>query len=142
MTDTHAPRIVRSDDGGYTVVIQGPTQPAPSFWHYATLADAQAAHPGAVLEGPPSMASFAAPDWTGTLTRAQRADVVTARQTILRAVSGHEDVDLPAAAAMLDRVLDAGCPHDPASRVTAPDTDGRSLTTCHACGVSWFAAPA
>ena len=76
-----------------------------------------------------------------TLTRAQRADVVTARQTILRAASGHDDADLPAAAAMLDRVLEAGCPHDPAGHHTAPDTDGRPLTTCPACGVSWYAVP-
>jgi len=45
-------RIVRSDDGGYTVAIQRPTQPAPSFWHFTTLAEAQDAYPGAVLEGP------------------------------------------------------------------------------------------
>ena len=140
--DTGTARIFRSDDGGYTVAHQRPTQAGPSFWYYATLAEAQDAYPGAVLEGPPEMASFPAPDGTGTLTRAQLADVVTARQTILRAASGHDDVDLPAAAAMLDRVLEAGCPHDPAGHYTAPDTDGRPLTTCHACGVSWYAAPA
>lgn len=43
------------------------------------------------------------------LTRNQRANVVTARQTILRAASGHEDAD------------------------------GRSLTTCPACRVNWYA---
>jgi|GEM_PF-6974795 len=50
--DTGTARIFRSDDGGYTVAIRRPTQPAPSFWYYPTLAEAQDAYPGAVLEGP------------------------------------------------------------------------------------------
>lgn len=66
-----------------------------------------------------------------------RADLVTARQTILRAVEGHDDADLPAAAAMLDHALRALCPHDPGSWYTA-DHRGRSLTTCNECGVSWY----
>lgn len=76
------------------------------------------------------------------LSERQRADIGTARQTILRAASGHDDADLPTAAAMLDRVLRETCPHDPASWYTAPDTDGRELTTCYACGVSWYAQAA
>ncbi len=59
MTNTSTARIFRSDDGGYTVAHQRATQAAPSFWHYATIAEARAAYPGAVLEGPPEMASFA-----------------------------------------------------------------------------------
>ena len=66
-----------------------------------------------------------------------RADLITARQTILRAVEGHDDADLPAAAAMLDHALRALCPHDPGSWYTA-DHRGRSLTTCNECGVSWY----
>lgn len=76
------------------------------------------------------------------LTEAQRADIITARQTLLRAASGHDDADLPAAAAMLDMVLRESCPHDPASWHTAPDADGRELTTCYACGASWYAQAA
>ena len=55
MTDTGntgTARIFRSDDGGYTVAHQRPTQAAPSFWYYPTIAEARAAYPGAVLEGP------------------------------------------------------------------------------------------
>ena len=69
--------------------------------------------------------------------RSTRAEIVTARNTILRAASG-ESADLETAAAMLDTVLKSLCPHDPASRHTALDAAGRILTTCSACGVSWF----
>ena len=34
------------------------------------------------------------------------ADLITARLTIQRAVDGHDDADLPAAAAMIQRVID------------------------------------
>ena len=59
MTDTNAgtARIFRSDDGGYTVAHQRPTQAGPSFWYYPTLAEARAAYPGAVLEAPGDAAS-------------------------------------------------------------------------------------
>lgn len=67
-----------------------------------------------------------------------RADLVTARQWILRAVEGRDDADLPAAAAMLDHALQALCPHGAGSWYTA-DSGGRSLTTCNECGVSWYA---
>lgn len=66
-----------------------------------------------------------------------RADLVTARQTVLRAAGG-DDADLPAAAAMLDNALRLLCPHDPQGWYTAPDRDGRILTTCNTCGVSWY----
>lgn len=59
------------------------------------------------------------------LTDAQRANIVTARQPILRAARGDE-ADLPTAAAMLDAVLRASCPHDPAGWHTAPDETGAS----------------
>jgi len=72
------------------------------------------------------------------LTTAQRADLVTARETITRAVAG-QDVDLEVAAAILDRLLAETCPHDPATWHTAPDAEGRALTTCGAREVSWFA---
>jgi len=47
---------------------------------------------------------------------------------------------MPAAAAYLDRVLEAACPHGPAAWHRAPDAAGRELVTCHACGVSRFVA--
>ena len=74
------------------------------------------------------------------LSTEHRAHLATARATILRAIDGHGDVDLPAAAAYLDRVLEGTCPHDPATWHRAPDAAGRDLVTCHACGVSWYAA--
>jgi len=63
------------------------------------------------------------PDRPGTLTRAQRDVTRSTRETIAR-------------------VLRDGCHHDPGGWYTAPDTAGRPLTTCYACGVSWYAAPA
>jgi hypothetical protein len=65
---------------------------------------------------------------------------VTARATIHRALSGEGDTDLAAAAAYLDRVLEATCPHDPATWFRAPDPTGRELVTCYACGVSWYSS--
>jgi hypothetical protein len=76
-----------------------------------------------------------------TLTRRQRADVVTARQTIHRAVAGHDDVDLPRAAALLDRVLRDGCPHDPAGWVMDRDEGDWPITMCWECHVGWYAGP-
>lgn len=67
-----------------------------------------------------------------------RADLVTARETVRRAAGGHDDADLPAAAARLDHALRALCPHDPQGWYTAPDRDGHMLTTCNTCGVSWY----
>jgi hypothetical protein len=72
------------------------------------------------------------------LTTEHKKHLVTARQTILRSVDGFDDADLPAAAAMLDSILRETCPHDPASWHTAPDADGRILTTCYQCVVSWY----
>ena len=72
-----------------------------------------------------------------TLTQRQRDDIVTAREMIHRAAAGFGDVDLPGAAAMLDRVLREGCPHDPAGWVTVGA--GRPQITCPACDVSWHA---
>lgn len=71
------------------------------------------------------------------LSDMQRADVVTARNTVRRAAQG-EASDLDAAAAMLDRVLKNTCPHEPASWVHSTTETGERLTTCPACNVSWF----
>lgn len=70
------------------------------------------------------------------LTTEQRKAIVTARETIRRAVHGG-DADLPRAAAMLDTVLRDSCPHGEAGWLMT-DQDGETLTTCPACGVSWF----
>jgi hypothetical protein len=72
------------------------------------------------------------------LSRQERAHIVTARETINRAVLGETDADLTAASSLLDRVLESTCPHDPATRFRAPDAAGRELVTCYACGVSWY----
>jgi hypothetical protein len=72
------------------------------------------------------------------LNQEQRANIVTARQTINRAVSGETDADLGAAASMLDRVLESTCPHDPDRWYQAPDATGRDLVPCYACNVSWY----
>ena len=74
------------------------------------------------------------------ITTEYRAHLASARATINRAVAGHDAVDLPAAAAYIDRVLAGTCPHDPATWHRAPDAAGRDLVTCHACGVGWYAA--
>ena len=76
----------------------------------------------------------------GILASRQRADVVRTRQALFRVAAGYDDVNLPGAAALLDRVLREGCPHDPAGWVTAGAS--RPLTTCPACNVSWHADPA
>ncbi len=72
------------------------------------------------------------------LSREERAHIVTARQTIYRALTGETDADLAAAASLLDRVLESTCPHDPGTRYRAPDQTGRELVTCCACAVSWY----
>ena len=71
------------------------------------------------------------------LSRQERAHIVTARQTIDRALLGEPDADLAAASSLLDRVLESTCPHDPTTRIQASDATGRELVTCYACGVSW-----
>jgi hypothetical protein len=74
------------------------------------------------------------------LAEQQRADLVTARGTLRRAAHDPDGVDYEAAASMLDRVAGALCPHDLAEHHTAPDvTTGRPLTTCYACGLTWYA---
>lgn len=70
-----------------------------------------------------------------------RADIVTARNTLERIAAGADDADSVTAAAMLDHTLKRECPHDPATWHTAPDAAGRPLTTCGACGVSWYEHP-
>lgn len=70
------------------------------------------------------------------LTDDQSAALVTARQTIRRQLAG-DDADLTAAAALLDRVLRASCPHGRSSWVTS-EIDGESFTTCVLCGYGWF----
>lgn len=70
--------------------------------------------------------------------REQRANLVTARETVRRAAKGEDNVDLAAAADLLDRVLESTCPHDPSNWINGPDESGRQIITCLECGVSWF----
>lgn len=72
------------------------------------------------------------------LTREQRADIVTARETIRRAARGDLDADLDAVAAQLDRVLATTCPHDQSQQFRAPDQSGSMLVTCFGCNVTWY----
>ena len=72
------------------------------------------------------------------LTREQRADIVSARETIRRAASGDLDADLDAAAALLDHLLVTTCPHDQSQQFRAPDQSGNMLVTCFGCNVSWY----
>lgn len=72
------------------------------------------------------------------MNREQRADIVTARESLRRAASGADDVDFDAAAAMLDRVLYTSCPHGREAWHTERDSTGQALTTCPLCGVSWY----
>jgi hypothetical protein len=72
------------------------------------------------------------------LNSESRADIVTARNTLELIARGADYADPSTAAALLDRALKRECPHDPATWQTAPDDTGRSLTTCGACGVSWY----
>lgn len=72
-----------------------------------------------------------------TDTPAIRSDLVTARQTIRRAIAG-DDADLEAAAGLIDATLQALCPHDPAGHFHTTADSGEELTTCTACGVSWY----
>ena len=75
-----------------------------------------------------------------SLSNEQRADLSTARETLLLADSGTDNVDFVTAAAMIDRVLATACSHSQARHYTTSDeTTGRPLTTCPECGVSWYA---
>lgn len=87
-----------------------------------------------------SAAQVATPVATLTgIDRRARADLVTARGT-LRRIAGGNEADPDTAASMIDRVLATVCPHDASEHHTAPDVmDGRPLTTCYGCGVTWYA---
>lgn len=73
------------------------------------------------------------------MNREQRADIVTARESLRRAAEGLEDVDFETAAAMLDRVLAESCPHAMSETVNPPGDP--ETVVCSACGVSWRAYP-
>jgi hypothetical protein len=72
------------------------------------------------------------------ITKETRAHLMAARDDVSRAGDGHPNLDLALAAAHIDRALEALCPHLPVTRKTGPDERGRSLTTCYACGMSWY----
>ena len=68
-----------------------------------------------------------------------RDSIVFARERITRAAQGYRLIELQSVARIIDRVLKETCPHDPVGWYTTPDAkSGRQLTTCPACGVSWY----
>lgn len=69
-----------------------------------------------------------------------RADIGSARATLLRAMIDPESADYQTAAAMLDRALASLCPHTREAWQTGADpATGRPLTTCYGCNISWYA---
>ena len=72
------------------------------------------------------------------LSQQNRANIVTARESVRRAMSGYEDVDFIRVIGMLDAVLASSCPHDPA-QYTRTEVDGRREVevTCPSCSVAW-----
>lgn len=72
------------------------------------------------------------------ITTEMRAHLMAARDTVFHAGDGHANVDLELVAAHIDHALKALCPHLPATWKTDSDEHGRSLTTCYACGMSWY----
>jgi hypothetical protein len=70
----------------------------------------------------------------------QFQDLVPARESLRLAGEGVSGIDFASASSMVDRVLATTCPHDVTKHHQAPDTtNGRPLTTCYECGVSWYA---
>lgn len=72
------------------------------------------------------------------ITTETRAHLMSARDDVFRAGDGHANIDLELVAAHIDHALKALCPHLPATWNSRVDEDGRSLTTCYACGMSWY----
>jgi hypothetical protein len=72
------------------------------------------------------------------ITTEMRGHLMAARDQAFRAGDGHGNVNLELVAAHLDHALEALCPHLPVTWKTQLDEHGRSLTTCYACGMSWY----
>jgi hypothetical protein len=72
------------------------------------------------------------------ITTEMRAQLMGARDAVFRAGDGHANVKLELGAAHIDHALKVLCPHLPATWKTDLDEYGRSLTTCHACSMSWY----
>lgn len=75
------------------------------------------------------------------LSAENRADIVTARESVRRAANGHEDVDHGAVITMLVRVLQSTCPHDPAGYLPSSlssrrGTDDRVQIISPACNAA------
>jgi hypothetical protein len=66
-----------------------------------------------------------------------RSDLVTARQTVRRAIAG-DDAELDTAAGLIDAAVSALCPHDPEEHFHTTADNGEVLVTCTQCGVSWY----
>lgn len=66
-----------------------------------------------------------------------RSELVMARDIINSATEGEDTTSLPTASSLIDRALQAMCRHEPTTWNSRSDTDGRIITTCEKCGVSW-----
>lgn len=72
------------------------------------------------------------------LSQQNRANIVTARESVRRAAAGYEDVDFGRVIWMLDAVLASTCPHDPAQYTRTEEDGGREVeVTCPSCNVAW-----
>ena len=72
------------------------------------------------------------------LSEQSRANIVMARDSARRAMSGYEDVDFGRVIGMLDSVLVSTCPHDPAQYTRTEVDGGREVeVTCPMCNVAW-----
>ena len=72
------------------------------------------------------------------ITTEMRAHLMAARDAVFRSGDGHANVNLELVAAHIDHALKALCPHLPVTWASRLDAHGRSLTTCYACGMSWY----
>ena len=72
------------------------------------------------------------------ITTEMRVHLMAARDAVFRAGDGHANLDLELVAAHIDHALKALCPHLSVTWRTRLDEQGRTLTTCYACGMSWY----
>ena len=72
------------------------------------------------------------------LSQQNRANIVTASESARRAAEGYDDVDFIRVIGMLDAVVAATCPHDPAQYTRTEVDGGREVeVTCPSCSVAW-----
>lgn len=72
------------------------------------------------------------------ITAETRAHLMAARDDIYRPGDGHPNLNLTLVADYIDRALRGLCPHLPSTWKTRTGEYGGLLTTCYACGMSWY----